>query len=136
MIPTLDTIADLFQARGSLLTAQRRAVLRYLQGNTQHPSAAQIFEAVTRDFPVASRATIYNTLSFLEELGVLHTVQGADGHLRYDPNIAPHHHLLCPKCGRMEDIPATEVTLLLRGEQVLGTVRFEVVCSNCVVKSA
>lgn len=115
---------------GSALTPQRRAILAFLEGNLNHPSAAEIFDAVSG--PVqASRATVYNTLSFLEELGVLSTIRGADGTLRYDPNVAAHHHLCCPGCQRLEDVPLEEVTLLLQGQPVRGTVRLEALCSHC-----
>lgn len=117
--------------RGCTLTAQRRAVLRFLHGNLDHPSAGQIFDAVTHDFPVTSRATVYNTLALLEEVGAVHAVRGADGDTRYDPNVVPHHHLLCDACGRLEDVPAESVTLLLRGRPAPGEVRFSGRCARC-----
>ena len=129
----LDTEAleQQLRSRGSPITPQRRAILQFLDGNTAHPSAAQILDAVTTDFPVVSRATVYNTLSLLEDLGALQTVRGFDGTLRYDPNVVPHHHVCCPRCDRLEDVPLEAVTLLLRGTPALGTVRFEALCSQC-----
>ena len=130
MHPT-NHLAQLLQSSGTPLTPQRLAVLRFLEGNTHHPTAAQILEAVTADFPVVSRATVYNTLSLLEELGALRTVRGGDGTLRYDPNVTPHHHLCCPHCDRLVDLPMEAVTLQLYGKPVEGTVRFEARCSEC-----
>ena len=127
----LDVLERQLRSRGSPLTPQRRAILKFLDGNTAHPSAAQILDAVTADFPVVSRATVYNTLSLLEEIGALRTIRGGDGTLRYDPNTQSHHHLCCPHCDRLEDVALTAVTLLLRGEAAAGTVRFEALCSQC-----
>ena len=124
-------VEQVLRDQGCTLTAQRRSVLRFLDGNLDHPSAGEIFEAVTRDFPVASRATVYNTLALLEQVGAVRSVRGSDGETRYDPNVSPHHHLLCDACGRLEDVPATSVTVLLHGRPATGEVRFSGRCAHC-----
>ena len=43
-------------------TPQRLAILDYLEGNITHPSADDIFKAVSRRFRSMSFATVYNTL--------------------------------------------------------------------------
>ncbi len=125
------SIHEALRARGCSLTPRRRAVLRFLDGNLDHPVVGEIFEAVTRDHPVASRATVYNTVALLEEIGAVRVVRGPGGELRYDPNTTPHHHLCCDRCGRLEDIPASAVTLLLDGRPATGEVRFSGRCSRC-----
>jgi Fe2+ or Zn2+ uptake regulation protein len=117
--------------QGCSLTPQRRAVLRFLDHNLDHPSAPEIFEAVTRDFPITSRATVYNTLALLEQVGAVRTVRGTDGDTRYDPNVTPHHHRCCDRCGRLEDVPAGAVTVLLNGRAAAGEVRFTGLCARC-----
>jgi Fe2+ or Zn2+ uptake regulation protein len=124
-------VEQVLRASGCTMTAQRRAVLRFLAGNLDHPSAVDIFDAVTRDFPIASRATIYNTLALLEQVGAVRVVRGTDGETRYDPNVDPHHHLLCDACGRLEDVPAASVTVLRDGRPVPGEVRFSGRCARC-----
>lgn len=124
-------VEQVLRAHGCTLTAQRRAVLRFLEGNLDHPSAGEIFDAVTRDFPITSRATVYNTLALLEQVGAVRAVRGDDGETRYDPNTAPHHHLCCVACGRLEDVPAASVTVLLNGQPAAGQVRFSGRCARC-----
>ncbi len=124
-------VEQVLREHGCTLTAQRRAVLRFLDGNRDHPSAGQIFDAVTRDFPITSRATVYNTLSLLEQVGAVRAVRGNDGETRYDPNVSAHHHLVCEVCGRLEDIPASSVTVLLDGLPAAGEVRFSGHCARC-----
>lgn len=124
-------VEQVLRAHGCTLTAQRRAVLRFLEGNLDHPSAGEIFDAVTRDFPITSRATVYNTLALLEQVGAVRAVRGDDGETRYDPNTTPHHHLACVACGRLEDVPATAVTVLLNGRPAAGEVRFTGRCARC-----
>lgn len=124
-------IERVLRDQGCSLTPQRRAVLRFLDGNTDHPSAGEIFEAVTRDFPITSRATVYNTLALLEQIGAVLGLRGEDGEVRYDPNTDLHHHLRCRECGRLEDVPAASVTVLLNGKPARGQVRFEGLCASC-----
>jgi Fur family peroxide stress response transcriptional regulator len=124
-------VETLLRDRGCALTPQRRAVLRFLEQSLAHPTAGEVFEAITRDFPISSRATIYNTLALLEEVGAVRVVRLTDGDVRYDPNTVPHHHLACTKCGGLEDIAAEEVTVLRNGQPVTGQVRFEGVCARC-----
>ncbi|MGZ6236918.1 MAG: Fur family transcriptional regulator, partial [Syntrophales bacterium] len=49
------------------LTPQRLAILEYLEGNKSHPSASDIYKAVSETHPMMSFATVYNTLDSLKE---------------------------------------------------------------------
>jgi Fur family peroxide stress response transcriptional regulator len=127
----LPVVERVLRERGCALTPQRRAVLRFLDGNLDHPTAGQIFAAVTADFPITSRATVYNTLALLEEIGALRAMRDAEGDVRYDPNSAPHHHLRCEVCGRIEDIPADAVEIRLDGRPATGRVQLDGRCGRC-----
>lgn len=123
-------VEEKLREHGCTLTPQRRAVLRFLDGNLDHPTAGEIFEAVTRDFPITSRATVYNTLGLLVEIGAVRALP-VTGETRYDPNVSTHHHMACPSCGRLDDVPAESVTILLNGVQAVGEVRFTARCAAC-----
>lgn len=123
-------VEEKLRTAGCTLTPQRRAVLRFLDGNLDHPTAGEIFEAVTKDFPITSRATVYNTLALLEEVGAVKALP-VQGETRYDPNVDAHHHLSCPSCGRLDDVPAEAVTVLLHGSPTVGEVRFTARCPAC-----
>ncbi|MFZ5476895.1 MAG: Fur family transcriptional regulator [Myxococcota bacterium] len=127
----IDAVERILRDRGCTLTAQRRAVLRFLDGNLDHPTAGDVLAAVTRDFPISSRATVYNTLTLLEEVGAVRALRGEDGEVRYDPNVDAHHHLRCVRCGRLEDVPAGRVRVEVDGLPVAGQVRFDGVCEGC-----
>lgn len=116
--------------RGLTLTPQRRAILRFLDGNLDHPTAADVLAAVTRDFPLSSRATVYNTLALLVEVGALSVERDGD-EARFDPNVRFHHHRKCPTCGRIEDIPAEAVEVLVHGAPAAGRVTFVAKCEGC-----
>ncbi len=49
-----------YRETGLKLTPQRLAILEYLDGNTSHPSAEDIYISVKEKFPTMSFATVYN----------------------------------------------------------------------------
>ena len=88
-------LIDGLRHAGAKLTAQRLAVCDWLYGNESHPTAADVYQALSEQFPTMSLATVYNTLSLLAELDLIHEVGSADdGSTRYDPKTAPHAHNL------------------------------------------
>ena len=93
---------------GLKLTPQRLAVLDYLQRATGHPTAEQIGAEVNRRLPRAARATVYNALRALRDAGLVSEVRLDGATARYDTNLAPHHHFICRRCGRIEDVSADQ----------------------------
>ncbi len=89
---------------GLKLTPQRMAILDYLEGNTSHPSAEEVYAAVSKRFPAISVATVYNTLASLRDRGCLLELTIDPSKKRYDPDTRPHHHLICTSCKRVADI--------------------------------
>lgn len=93
------------EARGVKLTAQRRAIVRVFAADESHPTAQELFERLRREHPSMSFATVYNTLDALSEVGLSSTLRLGTA-ARFDPNVDPHHHAVCDRCGRIVDIPA------------------------------
>jgi Fur family peroxide stress response transcriptional regulator len=112
----------LAEVRRLRLTPQRRAIVDYLQTADHHPTPEEVFHAINRRFPMTSRATVYNTLNMLKEEGLVREVFEG-GVSRFDPNLAPHHHFVCERCGVVEDvewdaIPRVGVISLPGGQKV------------------
>jgi Fur family peroxide stress response transcriptional regulator len=121
---------------GLKLTPQRLAILRYLDGNKSHPSAEDIYNAVSKEFTTMSFATVYNTLEVLREKGILRELKIEPGKKRYDPDTTPHHHLICIKCKKLIDIyKRFKLTLpedIAREFEILGNhIEFYGVCPEC-----
>jgi Fur family transcriptional regulator, peroxide stress response regulator len=96
-------VAAMVQSRGLKMTPQRRMIVQYLQAAAHHPTAEEVLRAVNRKFPMTSRATVYNTLNWLKEAGMVREVYEG-GSVRFDPNTGHHHHFVCRRCGRVEDV--------------------------------
>jgi Fur family peroxide stress response transcriptional regulator len=90
--------------KGFKRTPQRLAILDYLEGNTSHPSAEDVYRAVTKKYFSLSFATVYNTLNTLAQAGAVRELTIDAERKRYDPNTEPHHHLICVKCRKVIDV--------------------------------
>ena len=93
-----------YRESGLKLTPQRLAILEYLDGNTDHPSADSIFQEVKKKYPMMSFATVYNTIEALKKKGDLLELTIDPERRRYDPETSPHHHLICVECKKIVDV--------------------------------
>jgi Fur family transcriptional regulator, peroxide stress response regulator len=85
-------------------TPQRYAVMAFLVGHPAHPTAAEIFKAVNRANPRCSRATTYNNLRDLVRAGLVREVAVEGRAARFDAKGLRHHHFICDRCGKVEDL--------------------------------
>jgi len=127
-----------FRERGLALTVQRRVILAELLARRDHPTADQVFAAVVGRVPGLSRTTVYRVLETLVGLGMARKVLHADAAVRFDPNVARHHHLVCDVCGRLVDLDEAGLDALpLPAADLLGftirdyTINFTGICLDC-----
>ena len=93
------------RSSGATITAQRIAICQWLYDTHTHPTAADVYAALQEPFPTMSLATVYNTLSLLEELGIIYQVGlSPDGTKRYDVNARRHINFVCQNCGKITDV--------------------------------
>ncbi|MCA9655041.1 MAG: transcriptional repressor [Myxococcales bacterium] len=100
-----DDVARRLRERGIRPSVQRVAIARVALASHRHPSADEVWEQVKERLPMVSRATVYNTLNRLVEEGLLRSFASAQGHTVFDPNTAPHHHLVDDATGTIYDLP-------------------------------
>ncbi len=89
---------------GLRCTPQRHALMAFLSECRGHPTAAEIFEAVNRMDPRSSRATTYNNLRDLVQAGLVREVAMEGRAARFDAKGIRHHHFICDRCGKVEDL--------------------------------
>ena len=99
-----ETIKKSLKGSGLRCTPQRYAVMAFLMEHTGHPPAAEIFEAVNRADPRCSRATTYNNLRDLVQAGLVREVAVEGRAARFDAKGLRHHHFICDRCGKVEDL--------------------------------
>jgi len=86
------------------LTKQRRAVLQVIRDSEEHLTANEIFAHARRLLPTISFATVYNSLRYLKNQGLIGEVQFGAGCSRYDRTLNRHDHAICNNCGKAVDL--------------------------------
>ena len=99
---------------GRALTPQRQAVLRVVSESEAHLTANEIFEAARKSLPSISFATVYNSLKYLKEAGLINEIHFGKASSRYDGETSRHDHAVCSQCGRLTDFDLAETSQLMR----------------------
>lgn len=96
--------ADILRDNGLQVTAQRLAVLRAV-ADCPHCTADVVAEHVRAKIGTISKQAVYDALGALAESGIIRRIQPAGSPARYEDRVGDnHHHMICRRCGRTEDI--------------------------------
>lgn len=106
---TLEEKKARLKEQGILVTIQRSAILEFLQDNTHHPTAEEIYRSLRGIYPALSRATIYNALDLFKQHGLVQEINIERNKAHYDYKIEPHHHFLCRHCSRIYDVDMEKI---------------------------
>jgi len=119
-------------------TRQRQVILEELRNVTSHPTAAQLYELARRRLPKLSLGTVYRNLELLTQDGTIRKLEISGTESRFDGNTAPHCHVRCIRCGRIDDvsdIPPLRVAdrfKNLNGYDIIGhRLEFTGICPEC-----
>ena len=102
-------VVRILEEHGIQPSAQRVAVAEYVLRTVEHPSADKVWADVQENFPMISRATVYNTLHLFVEKGLLRELHLAPDSVLFDPNTDRHHHFIDEDTGRIYDVPWDQV---------------------------
>jgi Fur family peroxide stress response transcriptional regulator len=89
-------------------------VLQVVQASEAHLTASEVYEAARKLQPTISFATVYNSLRYLKEAGLLREITFGNAASRYDRETARHDHAICSCCGKLVDFDLPETVELLR----------------------
>lgn len=98
--------AAALRAAGYRVTPQRLVIHRTLVELGRHVGAEELLGAVGSRLPNVSLPTVYSALEALEDAGLVRRVSAGQGRALYDARPADHHHLVCRRCGAVEDLDA------------------------------
>ena len=116
------------------MTAPRRAIIEALDGDRSHPSAEAVLARVRRRRPGISFTTVYATLEALVGEGLLARLTSDPARSRFDTVMSPHDHLVCDRCGRIEDARSVKRGSVKRVGRFKVTsvhVEYRGVCGSC-----
>ncbi|MCS6873973.1 MAG: transcriptional repressor [Pyrinomonadaceae bacterium] len=86
------------------LTKQRQVILQVIRQSEEHLTANEIYLKAKQILPTISFATVYNSLKFLKDAGLIAEIKFADSASRFDKKVSRHDHAICTKCGKLIDI--------------------------------
>ncbi len=130
--------APQLRARGFRMTSQRMAILHVLHHAGTHLSPSEIYQQARRELPGLTEPTVYRTLDFLAENGLVRSSQSGSRHVRYQIAKDDHHHVICRVCGGEIEVEHQLLESLYRQlESASGYVRIDShitffgVCPQC-----
>ena len=135
-------IQDSLRERGVRLTRQRRILLDLIDHSGQHLDAESLFKLAKQKDPKLNRVTVYRTLKLLKEGGLVDELDlmhyGGDQHY-YETRLKQEHaHVICLRCGKVEEFFGEPLQRLRR--QVEADFGFQILlarteiggyCSHC-----
>jgi Fur family ferric uptake transcriptional regulator len=103
----LDSTEGSLKQRGVRLTRQRQILLELIDSTGAHLDVDQLYRMAKERDPKINRVTVYRTLKMLkagglvDELDLMHF--GGDQHY-YETRLKQEHaHVICLRCGRVEE---------------------------------
>ena len=104
-------------------TKQREAVLQVIRESEAHLTANEVFDNARQLLPGISFATVYNSLRYLKNEGLIGEVRFGTDATRYDRTLTRHDHAICKNCGKLVDMELAIPNALL--EEAANMSRFE-----------
>jgi Fe2+ or Zn2+ uptake regulation protein len=104
-------------------TKQRQAVLQVIRESEEHLTANEVFEDARRILPGISFATVYNSLRYLKNEGLIGEIRFGNDCARYDRKLTRHDHALCNNCGKLVDLELSIPIALI--EEASGLSKFQ-----------
>lgn len=107
-------VIDQLRSTGVRLTPQRAMVLEAIYHSQGHVTVDQVYAQVRAWSPYVDLSTVYRTLVFLKQSGLVGELRLEGEPVRYEAVHVgdEHHHAVCSQCGRMLDIPSAELVAL------------------------
>jgi Fur family ferric uptake transcriptional regulator len=144
---TPELARESLKKRGIRLTRQRQLLLDLIDKTGQHLDAESLYRLAHQKDPKLNRVTVYRTLKLLKEGGLVDELDlmhyGGDQHYYETRTKQEHAHVICLRCGKVEEFFGEPLQKLRRqveshfGFQIL-IVRTEIggYCSHCQVLRA
>ncbi len=95
---------QLLKDKGLKSTKGRLEILKFISNQNKPIDVNQIYQGLVAKGLKLDPVTIYRALNKLNEVGLVKQVNLREGKLRYEIEGDHHHHLVCKKCKKIEEI--------------------------------
>jgi Fe2+ or Zn2+ uptake regulation protein len=126
------------------LTRQRKLVWEVLKDAQEHLDADTIYRRAKDRNSHISLATVYRSLGFLKDAGLIHELSLGENHNHYETTpSAPHEHFTCLHCGTVIELETPrlhEIASQVCKQQGLRLVQVELhlsgYCKDCTPRES
>lgn len=119
------------------MTNNAKLIMDIINASCDHLTAEQIFLLLKEKDVKISLATVYNSLAFLYDEGLVRKVVVEGYPDRYD-RVRRHDHLVCVHCGRLMDVTLEDLTASLQHEVNVPIISYDLkiscICDECSKK--
>jgi Fur family ferric uptake transcriptional regulator len=123
------------EERGIRLTKQRKILLDIIDQSGAHLDAERLYQLAKERDSKLNRVTVYRTLKLLKEGGLVDELDlmhyAGDQHYYETRMKQEHAHVICLKCGRVEEYFGEQLRSLR--QQIQETLGFEIVAARTEV---
>jgi Fur family transcriptional regulator, ferric uptake regulator len=144
---SLAATKDTLKQRGIRLTRQRQLLLELIDQSGKHLDAESLYQMAHERDPKLNRVTVYRTLKLLKEGGLVDELDllhyDGDQHYYETRTKQEHAHIVCLRCGRVEEFFGEVLQRLRR--QIEASLGFQIIiarteiggyCAHCQVLRA
>ena len=119
-------------------TKQRELILQTFLEANRHVTSDDLYQAVRKEHSNIGYTTVYRTMKLLVEAGLATERHFDDGITRYEIEQEHHDHLVCVKCGKIQEFECEEIEA--RQNEVASEYGFDVLrhrhelyghCASC-----
>ncbi|WP_200762981.1 Fur family transcriptional regulator [Nitrosophilus alvini] len=118
------------------VTPQRINILKIID-KEGHISIEDLYTQIKEFFPSISLATLYKNINTMCDTGLIKEIKIPHSKSKYELSKEDHSHLLCMKCGKVEDIKISADKFIQKAENLSGykieniSILFKGVCPSC-----
>jgi Fe2+ or Zn2+ uptake regulation protein len=113
----------------------QEAILNIIQSSEGHMTAEEIFMQCRDRGLKMSVATVYRNLSVLSENGHIRKISIVGQPDHYDRTMTKHEHLICERCGELQDVCIDNLEELLESKVGMKLNSYELcmryICPKC-----
>jgi Fur family transcriptional regulator, peroxide stress response regulator len=85
-----------------------------MKSRLDHPTAKMVYDSARNLTDKLSFATVYNSLEYLVEAGLIKKLDINSESARYDAMLENHAHLICKSCGAVKDYASKDLLNLFK----------------------